>query len=73
MLICSVGIALALLGLFFLAYSTIVAEQEATLLLEPLIATAGQAFTGLAQCCLYFSAGRLRHQNGVGPAPYLEA
>jgi hydrogenase-4 component F len=41
MLICSVGIALALLGLYFLAYSTMVAGQEATLLLEPLIATAG--------------------------------
>lgn len=40
MLICSVGIALALLGLYFLAYSTIVARQEPTLLLEQLIASA---------------------------------
>lgn len=40
MLICSVGIALALLGLYFLAYSTIVARQEPTLLLEPLVASA---------------------------------
>jgi hydrogenase-4 component F len=40
MLICSVGIALALLGLFFLAYATLVAGQETTLLLEPLIAGA---------------------------------
>ena len=40
MLICSVGIALALLGLYFLAYSTMVAGQEATLLLGPLIAAA---------------------------------
>ncbi len=40
MLICSVGIALALLGLYFLAYSTMVAGQEATLLLEPLIDSA---------------------------------
>ncbi|HTG82392.1 MAG TPA: proton-conducting transporter membrane subunit [Geobacteraceae bacterium] len=40
MLICSVGIALALLGLYFLAYSTIVAGGEATLLLPSLI---GQA------------------------------
>ncbi|MBT0653355.1 proton-conducting transporter membrane subunit [Geomobilimonas luticola] len=40
MLICSVGIALALMGLFFLAYSTMVAGQEPTLLLEPLIASA---------------------------------
>lgn len=36
MLICSVGIALALLGIFFLAYSTIVAGLEPTLLLEAL-------------------------------------
>ncbi len=40
MIICSVGIALALLGLFFLAYATLVAGKEATLLLEPLIAGA---------------------------------
>jgi hydrogenase-4 component F len=36
-LICSVGIAVALLGIFFLAYSTIVAHQDATLLLSSLI------------------------------------
>lgn len=40
MLICSVGIALALLGLFFLAYSTIVAGMEPTLLLQPLVENA---------------------------------
>jgi hydrogenase-4 component F len=40
MVICSVGIALALLGLFFLVYSTMVAGRETTLLLEPLIAQA---------------------------------
>lgn len=37
MLICSVGIALALLGLFFLAYASLVAGQETTLLMEPLL------------------------------------
>jgi hydrogenase-4 component F len=36
-LICSVGIAVALLGIFFLAYSTVVAHKEATLLLSSLI------------------------------------
>jgi len=41
-LICSVGIALALLGLLFLAYSTLVAGLEATLLLNELIGTARQ-------------------------------
>lgn len=40
MLICSVGIALALLGLFFLAYSMMVAHQQPTLLLGSLIAAA---------------------------------
>ncbi len=40
MIICSVGIALALLGLFFLAYATLVAGKETTLLLESLIAGA---------------------------------
>jgi hydrogenase-4 component F len=41
LLICSVGIALALLGLFFLAYSTLVAEhREPTLVLGELIASA---------------------------------
>lgn len=37
MLICSVGIALALLGIFFLAYSTIAAGLEPSLLLEKLL------------------------------------
>jgi hydrogenase-4 component F len=37
MLICSVGIALALLGMLFMAYSTMAAGQEATLLIEPLV------------------------------------
>jgi len=39
-LICSVGIALALLGLYFLAYATIVARQEPTLLLPTLLTQA---------------------------------
>ncbi len=42
MLICSVGIALALLGLFFLAYSTYVANHQATLLLGELLPVARQ-------------------------------
>jgi hydrogenase-4 component F len=40
LLLCSVGIALALLGLLFLAYSTYVAHHDATLLLGTLIASA---------------------------------
>lgn len=40
MLICSIGIALALLGIFFMAYATVVAGVEPSLLLEPLQANA---------------------------------
>ncbi|HEY5975570.1 MAG TPA: proton-conducting transporter membrane subunit [Geobacteraceae bacterium] len=40
MLICSVGIALALLGLYFLAYATVLAHREPTLLLGSLLAQA---------------------------------
>ncbi|HEX9860488.1 MAG TPA: proton-conducting transporter membrane subunit [Nitrospirota bacterium] len=40
LLICSVGIALALLGLLFLAYSTYIAHHEATLYLGSLISYA---------------------------------
>lgn len=40
MIICSVGIALALLGLYFLVYATMVAGQEATLQLDTLLAGA---------------------------------
>ena len=37
MLVCSVGIALALFGIFFMAYATVVAGLEPTLLLEQLM------------------------------------
>lgn len=40
LMICSVGIALAFLGLMFLAYSTHVAHREATLLMGPLLSSA---------------------------------
>ena len=40
LLLCSVGIGLALLGLLFLAYSTYVAHHDATLLLGPLMFSA---------------------------------
>lgn len=40
LLICSVGIALALLGLLFLAYSTYLSHQDATLLLSELLEVA---------------------------------
>lgn len=40
LMLCSVGIGLALLGLLFLAYSTYIAHHDATLLLGPLLASA---------------------------------
>ncbi len=40
LLLCSVGIGLALLGLLFLAYSTYIAHHDATLLIGPLLASA---------------------------------
>lgn len=40
MMICSIGIAMALLGIYFLAYATVVSPMEPTLLLAPLLAGA---------------------------------
>ena len=39
LLICSIGVALALLGLFFMAYATMVAGMQPTLLLDDLMAS----------------------------------
>lgn len=58
MLICSVGIALALLGLFFLAYATLVAGHETTLLMEPLLAGARQLSPSwLNAACIFLLVG----------------
>ena len=67
MLICSVGIALALLGLFFLAYSTIVAHQEATLLLEPLIASADQLSPAWLNAAFIFLLVGFGTKMGLAP------
>lgn len=40
MMICSIGIAMALLGIYFLAYATVVSNIKPTLLLAPLLAGA---------------------------------
>lgn len=40
MMICSIGIAMALLGIYFLAYATVVSPIKPTLLLAPLLAGA---------------------------------
>ena len=67
LVICSVGIALALLGNFFLA----VAARSAggtpiPLTLDDLAAHAGSLESALAQGGLPVVAGRLRHENGPG-------
>ncbi|ACM20059.1 Ech-hydrogenase-related complex, HyfF-like integral membrane subunit [Geotalea daltonii FRC-32] len=67
MLICSVGIALALLGLFFLAYSTVVAQKEATLLLEPLIASAGQLSPAWLNAAFIFLLVGFGTKMGLAP------
>ncbi len=67
MLICSVGIALALLGLFFLAYSTIVARQEVTLLLEPLIASANRLSPAWLNAAFIFLLVGFGTKMGLAP------
>jgi hydrogenase-4 component F len=67
LLICSVGIALALLGLFFLAYSTIVAGQEPTLLLESLIASAGSLNPGWLHAAFIFLLVGFGTKMGLAP------
>ncbi|MCM2358972.1 MAG: hydrogenase [Geobacteraceae bacterium] len=67
MLICSVGIALALLGLYFLAYSTMVAGREATLLLDPLIATARQLSPAWLNAAFIFLLVGFGTKMGLAP------
>ncbi len=68
LLICSVGIALALLGLFFLAYSTIVAAQpEPTLLLDPLIASAGKLHPAWLHAAFIFLLVGFGSKMGLAP------
>ncbi|HEY5997346.1 MAG TPA: proton-conducting transporter membrane subunit [Candidatus Deferrimicrobiaceae bacterium] len=68
LLICSVGIALALLGIFFLAYSTIVAEiPEPTLLLDPLIASARKLNPGWLHGAFIFLLVGFGSKMGLAP------
>ncbi len=67
MLICSVGIALALLGLFFLAYSTIVAGLEPTLLLQPLILNAKQLSPAWLHAAFVFLLVGFGTKMGLAP------
>lgn len=67
LLICSVGIAIALLGLFFLAYSTIVAKQEVTLLLGSLIADASSLHPGWRHAAFIFLLVGFGSKMGLAP------
>ena len=67
MLICSVGIALALLGLYFLAYSTMVAGQEATLLLGPLVAGAARLSPAWLNAAFIFLLVGFGTKMGLAP------
>ena len=67
LLICSVGIAIALLGLFFLAYSTIVAKQEVSLLLGSLIADASHLHPGWRHAAFMFLLVGFGSKMGLAP------
>jgi hydrogenase-4 component F len=67
LLICSVGIAIALLGLFFLAYSTVVARLDPTLLLGSLIAQAGVLHAGWRHAAFIFLLVGFGSKMGLAP------
>ncbi|HJV65908.1 MAG TPA: proton-conducting transporter membrane subunit [Geomonas sp.] len=67
LLICSVGIAIALLGLFFLAYSTIVANQEVSLLLGSLISDASRLHAGWRHAAFIFLLVGFGSKMGLAP------
>jgi hydrogenase-4 component F len=67
LLICSVGIAIALLGLFFLAYSTIVAKQEISLLLSSLINDASRLHAGWRHAAFIFLLVGFGSKMGLAP------
>lgn len=67
LLICSVGIAVALLGLFFLAYSTIVAKQEVSLLLGSLIGDAARLHPGWRHAAFIFLLVGFGSKMGLAP------
>lgn len=67
LLICSVGIALALLGLLFLAYATHVAHQDATLLLSDLLADARNLNRGWLHASFVFLLVGYGTKLGLAP------
>ncbi|HCE67844.1 MAG: hydrogenase [Geobacteraceae bacterium GWC2_55_20] len=67
LLICSVGVALALIGLYFLAYSTIVARVEPSLLLDDLIRDAGKLSSGWVHAAFVFLLVGFGSKMGLAP------
>jgi len=67
MLICSIGIALALLGIFFLAYSTVVAGLPPSLLLEPLQGYAPRLPVGWLKAAFVFLLVGYGTKMGLAP------
>lgn len=67
LMICSVGIALALLGLLFLAYSTYVAHRDATLLLGSLMTSAHELNPGWFHAAVIFMLVGYGSKMGLAP------
>jgi len=67
LLICSVGVALALIGLYFLAYATIVARVEPSLLLDDLIRDAGELSSGWVHAAFVFLLVGFGSKMGLAP------
>jgi hydrogenase-4 component F len=67
LLICSVGVALALIGLYFLAYATIVAKVEPSLLLDDLMRDAGQLSSGWVHAAFVFLLVGFGSKMGLAP------
>ena len=67
LLICSVGVALALIGLFFLAYATIVAGAEPSLLLDDLMRDAPRLSSGWVHAAFVFLLVGFGSKMGLAP------
>jgi hydrogenase-4 component F len=67
LLICSVGVALALIGLYFLAYATIVAQVEPSLLLDDLIRDADKLSSGWVHAAFVFLLVGFGSKMGLAP------
>ncbi|MFA7403227.1 MAG: proton-conducting transporter membrane subunit [Pelobacteraceae bacterium] len=67
LLICSVGVALALIGLYFLAYATIVAKVEPSLLLDDLMKDAGKLSSGWIHAAFVFLLIGFGTKMGLAP------